>query len=77
MGAAAHTLPVDRESDWLGELKQILERWDEISLAAQNTVVLVVESLLRDPESTAGDVDRARMLLERSRKKSAAVKPLG
>lgn len=63
MGAAAHTLPVDRQSDWLVELERILDDWNAISIAAQDAVCLVVESLLEDPGNSEADVAQAVALL--------------
>ena len=63
MGAAAYTLPVDRQSDWLVELERILEDWDAISIAARNAVALVVESLLEDPGNSETDIAHAYALL--------------
>jgi hypothetical protein len=63
MGAAAYTLPVDRQSDWLMELERILEDWDAISIAARDAVVLVVESLLEDPGNSESDMAQALTLL--------------
>jgi len=63
MSAAAYTLPVDRQSDWLAELERILDRWDGMPPGARNAVNTVVESLLSDPESSVADVLLARALL--------------
>ncbi len=63
MGAAAYTLPVDRQSDWLVELERIMERWDAIPVAARDAVALVVESLSEAPGSSLEDVLHARALL--------------
>jgi hypothetical protein len=63
MGAAAYTLPVDRQSDWLVELERILEDWDAISIAARDAVALVVESLLEDPGNSVTDIAQAHALL--------------
>jgi hypothetical protein len=49
MAAAAYTLPVDRQSDWLVELERILDGWDTLSGAAREAVFAVVESLLGEP----------------------------
>jgi hypothetical protein len=63
MSAAAYTLPVDRQSDWLAELERILDRWDGMSPGARDAVNTVVESLLSDPESSVTEVLLARALL--------------
>jgi len=63
MGAAAYTLPVDRQSDWLVELERIMEDWDAISIAARDAVALVVESLLEDPGNSETDIAHAHALL--------------
>ena len=68
MGAAAHTLPVDRQSDWLVELERILDEWDAISVAAQEAVYLVVESLLEDPGNSQADVAQALALVARHKR---------
>ena len=68
MGAAAHTLPVDRQSDWLVELERILDEWDAISLAAQDAVYLVVESLLEDPGNSQADIAQALALVARHKR---------
>ena len=68
MGAAAHTLPVDRQSDWLVELERILDEWDAISLAAQDAVNLVVESLLEDPGNSQADIAQALALVARHKR---------
>jgi hypothetical protein len=68
MGAAAHTLPVDRQSDWLVELERILDDWDAISLAAQDAVYLVVESLLDDPGNSQADIAQALALVARHKR---------
>lgn len=66
MGAAAYTLPVDRQSDWLVELERILEDWDAISIAARDAVALVVVSLLEDPGNSETDVAHGLALLAQS-----------
>jgi hypothetical protein len=63
MGAAAYTLPVDRQSDWLVELERILDDWDAISNAARHAVALVVGSLLEDPGNSETDIAHAHALL--------------
>lgn len=63
MGAAAYTLPVDRQSDWLVELERIMEDWDAMPVAARDAVALVVESLIEDSGSSLDDVLHARTLL--------------
>jgi hypothetical protein len=63
MSAAALTLPVDRQGDWLAELERILNRWDGMSTAARHAVGTVVESLLDDPESSETEIALARALL--------------
>jgi hypothetical protein len=68
MGAAAHTLPVDRQSDWLVELERILGEWDAISVAAQDAVNLVVESLLEDPGNSQADIAQALALVARHKR---------
>lgn len=68
MGAAAHTLPVDRQSDWLVELERILDEWDAISVAAQDAVYLVVESLLEDPDNSQADIAQALALVARHKR---------
>jgi len=68
MGAAAHTLPVDRQSDWLVELERILDEWDAISVAAQDAVYLVVESLLEDPSNSQADIAQALALVARHKR---------
>jgi hypothetical protein len=68
MGAAAHTLPVDRQSDWLVELERILDEWDAISVAAQDAVYLVVESLLEDPGNSQADIAQALALVARHKR---------
>jgi hypothetical protein len=68
MGAAAHTLPVDRQSDWLVELERIFDDWDAISLAAQDAVYLVVESLLDDPGNSQADIAQALALVARHKR---------
>jgi len=68
MGAAAHTLPVDRQSDWLVELERILDEWDAISVAAQDAVYLVVESLLEDPGNSEADIAQALALVARHKR---------
>ena len=68
MGAAAHTLPVDRQSDWLVELGRILDEWDAISLAAQDAVYLVVDSLLEDPGNSQADIAQALALVARHKR---------
>ena len=73
MGAAAHTLPVDRQSDWLVELERILDEWDAISVAAQDAVYLVVESLLEDPGNSLADIAQALALV--ARHKRARLRP--
>jgi hypothetical protein len=73
MGAAAHTLPVDRQSDWLVELERIVDDWDAISVAAQDAVYLVVESLLEDPGNSQADIAQALALV--ARHKRARLRP--
>ena len=73
MGAAAHTLPVDRQSDWLVELERIVDDWDAISVAAQDAVYLVVESLLEDPGNSQADIAQALALV--ARHKRAGLRP--
>lgn len=68
MGAAAHTLPVDRQSDWLVELERILDDWDAISVAAQDAVYLVVDSLLEDPGNSQADIVQALALVARHKR---------
>jgi len=68
MGAAAHTLPVDRQSDWLVELERILDEWDAISVAAQDAVYLVVASLLEDPGNSQADIAQALALVARHKR---------
>jgi len=68
MGAAAHTLPVDRQSDWLVELERVLDDWDAIPVAAQDAVYLVVESLLDDPSNSDTDVAHALALVARHKR---------
>lgn len=68
MGAAAHTLPVDRQSDWLVELERILDDWDAISVAAQDAVYLVVDSLLEDPGNSQADIAQALALVARHKR---------
>ncbi len=68
MGAAAHTLPVDRQSDWLVELERIVDQWDAISVAAQDAVYLVVESLLEDPGNSQADIAQALALVARHKR---------
>jgi len=64
MVAAAYELTsVDRNCDWLAELQQILSRSDALPSAAQVAVRSVVESLLRDPETTALELAQAHALL--------------
>jgi hypothetical protein len=63
MSAAAYTLPVDRQGDWLAELERILNRWDGMTTAARDAVGTVVETLLDDPESSETEVALARALL--------------
>jgi hypothetical protein len=64
MVAAAYELPsVDRNCDWLAELEQIVSRSDALPSAAQVAVRSVVESLLRDPETTALELAQAHALL--------------
>ena len=74
MSAAAHTLPVDRQSDWLVELERVLDDWDAIPVAAQDAVSVVVESLLDDPGNSDADIAQALALvarLKRARLRSA------
>jgi hypothetical protein len=59
MGAAAYTLPVDREGDWLEELDRILKRIDATSRPVRIAVPSVVESILADLDIT--DVERAHL----------------
>jgi hypothetical protein len=73
MGAAAHTLPVDRQSDWLVELERILDEWDAISVAAQDAVCLVVDSLLEDAGNSQADIAQALALV--ARRKRARFRP--
>jgi hypothetical protein len=68
MSAAAHTIPVDRQSDWLVELERILDEWDAISVAAQDAVYLVVDSLLDDPGNSEADVAQALALVARHKR---------
>ena len=68
MGAAAHTLPVDRQSDWLVELERILDEWDAISVAAQDAVCLVVDSLLEDAGNSQADIAQALALVARHKR---------
>jgi hypothetical protein len=73
MGAAAYTLPVDRQSDWLVELERILDEWDAIPVAAQDAVYLVVESLLDAPGNSQADIAQALALV--ARHKRARLRP--
>ena len=68
MGAAAHTFPVDRQSDWLVELERVLEEWDAIPVAAQDAVWVVVESLLDDPGNSDADIAHALALVARHKR---------
>ncbi len=63
MSAAAYSLPVDRQADWLEELKRIVDQWDALSDGAHDAVAAVVESLANDPESSESDRAHARALL--------------
>lgn len=65
MGTAAYTLPVDRPRDWLEELETILERADAMSSVAQDAVSSVVESFLRDPDTTDTEIASVNALLAR------------
>ena len=68
MSAAAHTLPVDRQGDWLVELERVLDDWDAIPVAAQDAVYVVVESLLDDPGNSDTDIAHALALLPRHKR---------
>jgi hypothetical protein len=68
MGAAAHTLPVDRQSDWLVELERVLDDWDAIPVAAQDAVYVVVQSLLDDAGNSEADVAQALALVARHKR---------
>jgi hypothetical protein len=63
MGTAAYTLPADRPRDWLEELEQILKRADAMSSVAQHAVTSVVESFLRDPDTTDTEIASVNALV--------------
>ena len=67
MAAAAYTLPVDRQSDWLVELERIVDDWVALPEAARVAVDRVLESMLADPGSSATDAAHAHVLLARAR----------
>jgi hypothetical protein len=69
MAAAAYTLPVDRQSDWLVELERIVDDWDALPNAARVAVGRVLESVLADPASSAAEATQAHVLLARARAK--------
>ena len=56
MSAAAHSFPVDRMSDWLEELERIMKAFDALPSAAQAAVKSVVESLVRDPDTSDAEI---------------------
>ena len=63
MTAAASVLPVDRMSDWLQELERILKSFDALPSAAQDAINSVVESLVRDPNTSDAEISRLNALL--------------
>jgi hypothetical protein len=63
VAAAYEVRSVDRNCDWLAELEQIVSRFEALPSAAQDAVRSVVESLLRDPETTALERVHAHALL--------------
>jgi hypothetical protein len=63
VAAAYEVRSVDRNCDWLAELEQIVSRLEALPSAAQDAVRSVVESLLRDPETTALERVHAHALL--------------
>ena len=65
MSAAAHSFPVDRMSDWLEELERIMKAFDALPSAAQDAVKSVVESLVRDPDTSDAEIAHANALLAR------------
>jgi hypothetical protein len=63
VAAAYEVRSVDRNCDWLAELEQLVGRFEALPSAAQDAVRSVVESLLRDPETTALERVNAQALL--------------
>lgn len=66
MSAAAYTLPVDRQGDWLRELGRIFEDWDAMTPAARDAVDRVVDAFLASPETSEEDVAAIHALIARS-----------
>jgi len=50
--AAAYTLAVDRQGDWLEELERTVKRYDTTSSTVQGAVLSVCESVLDDLDIT-------------------------
>jgi hypothetical protein len=72
MSAAAYTLPVDRQGDWIVELERIMDDWDAITDAARDAVCAVLKSVLADTASSASDAIHARAMLARTQRARAA-----
>ena len=65
MTAVGYALPIDRMSDWLEELEQILKGFDALPSRAQDAVNSVVESLLHDPDTSDAETAPLSALLAR------------
>jgi hypothetical protein len=65
MVAAAYTLPVDRQRDWLEELERIVKRFDAMSSAVQVAVLSACESVLDDLDITEAERTHLIALLAR------------
>ena len=63
MSAAAYSSPVDRMSDWLEELERTLKAFDALPSAAQDAVNAVVESFVRDSETSHAEISHLNALL--------------
>jgi hypothetical protein len=63
MSAAAHSFPVDRMSEWLEELERVMKAFDALPSAAQAAVKSVVESLVRDPDTSDVEIAHLNALL--------------
>jgi hypothetical protein len=63
--SAAYVSPVDRQTEWRGELERILGHWAELPAAARSAVRSVVASVLREPDLSPAEAALVRDLLAR------------
>jgi hypothetical protein len=65
--SAAYALPVDRETEWRGELERILVDWNALPAAARAAVRTVIVSVLSEPDVSAPEAPFVHDLLARLR----------